>query len=158
MKTLVVGLGNPILGDDGVGWKVAENVRSLISSYAEVDVDCLSLGGISLMERLIGYERAILIDAFASDDEPGSVRVLELDSVPDYSAFHITSAHDTSLQNALKLGRGIGAVLPEEIMVVGIATSHIYDFSEELSPSVEAAIPRATQMVIDLVTQKITVH
>jgi hydrogenase maturation protease len=158
VKTLVVGLGNPILGDDGVGWRVAEHVKSQISSYAEVDVDCLSLGGISLMEHLIGYERAILIDAFACDEEPGSIRVSELDSVPDYSAFHITSAHDTSLQNALKLGRGIGAVLPDEIIVVGIATSHVYDFSEELSPAVAAAISRVTQIVVDLVTQKITVH
>ena len=158
MKTLVVGLGNPILGDDGVGWKVAENVKSLISSCAEVDVDCLSLGGISLMERLIGYGRAILIDAFASDDEPGSIRVFELDSVPDYSAFHITSAHDTSLQNALKLGRGIGAVLPDEIIVVGIATSHVYDFSDELSSPVAAAVPGASAIVAELVMQKITVH
>ena len=158
MKTLVVGLGNPILGDDGVGWRVAEKVKNQISRSAEVDVDCLSLGGISLMEHLIGYERAILVDAFASDSEPGLIRVSELAAIPDYSAFHIASAHDTSLQNALKLGRGIGAVLPEEIIVVGIATSHVYDFSEELSSPVAAAVPRASAIVADLVMQKITVH
>ena len=158
MKTLVVGLGNPILGDDGVGWRVAENVRAHIGPYAEVDVDCLSLGGISLMEHLIGYERAILIDALVSDEKPGSISVSALDSIPDYSAFHIASAHDTSLQNAMKLGRGLGVALPEEVIVVGIAASHVYDFSEELSPPVAAAIPKATQMVVDLVMQKITLH
>ena len=47
MKTLVVGLGNPILGDDGVGWKVAEEVKKQLSSDSLVDVNCLSLGGIS---------------------------------------------------------------------------------------------------------------
>jgi hydrogenase maturation protease len=158
MKTLVVGIGNPILGDDGVGWVVAEEVKKLLPPDSSVDVDCLSLGGISLMERLIGYERAILIDALESDEKPGSIRVSELDSVPDYSAFHISSAHDTSLQNAMKLGRGLGVELPEEVIVVGIAAGHVYDFSEELSPPVEAAIPKATQIVVDLVTQKITVH
>jgi len=158
MKTLVVGLGNPILGDDGVGWRVAESVKAHIGPYAGIDVDCLSLGGISLMEHLIGYERAILIDALVSDEKPGSISVSALDSIPDYSAFHIASAHDTSLQNAMKLGRGLGVALPEEVIVVGIAAGHVYDFSEELSPPVAAAIPKATQMVLDLVTQKITVQ
>ena len=158
MKTLVVGLGNPILGDDGVGWRVAESVRAHLNPYAGVEADCLSLGGITLMEHLIGYERAILIDASVSDEEPGSISVSELDSIPDYSAFHISSAHDTSLQNAMKLGRGLGVALPEEVIVVGIAASHVYDFSEELSPPVAAAIPKATNIVVDLLRQNIIFH
>ncbi len=164
MKTIVVGLGNPILGDDGVGWKVAEEVRKRLPSSpipsslekeergkrVEVDVEFLSLGGISLMEHLIGYERAILIDALASDREPGSVIVAKLSEMPDYSTFHITSAHDTSLQNALKLGKAMGAKLPEEVVVVGIATNRVYDFSEELSPPVGIAVPGAVKIVLDL--------
>jgi hydrogenase maturation protease len=164
MKTIIVGLGNPILGDDGVGWKVAEEVKkqlplSPIPSPSEkkdrgkgirVDVEFLSLGGISLMEHLIGYERAILIDAIASDQEPGSVIVSELSELPDTSAFHTTSAHDTSLQNALKLGKTMGADLPEQVTVVGIATNHIYDFGEELSLPVARAVSKATQIVIEL--------
>ncbi|MBN2118388.1 MAG: hydrogenase maturation protease [Anaerolineales bacterium] len=162
MKTLVVGLGNPILGDDGVGWKIAEEVKKLLPSPPAplpegegslVDVDFLSLGGISLMEHLIGYERAILIDAIASDQEPGSVIVTKLSELPDYSALHTTSAHDTSLQNALKLGKGLGANLPEELVVVGIATNRVYDFSEELSVPVAKAVPEAAKTVLDLLRQ-----
>jgi hydrogenase maturation protease len=167
MKTLVVGLGNPILGDDGVGWKVAEQVKKQLSAPSprlrrpspiggwagvegEVAVEFLSLGGISLMEHLIGYERAILIDALISDQEIGSVIVSRLSELPDYSAFHISSPHDTSLQNALKLGRSMGAKLPEDVIVVGVATDHIYDFSENLSPPVAEAVPRALEIVMDL--------
>jgi Ni,Fe-hydrogenase maturation factor len=82
MKTLVIGLGNPILGDDGVGWKVAEEVRKQMSpspigrgvrGEGEVDVDFLSLGGISLMEHL--WLRACDLIARLSDQEPGSVVV-----------------------------------------------------------------------------------
>ena len=160
MKTLVVGLGNPILGDDGVGWKIAEEVKKQLSpsplgreGEGEVDVDFLSLGGISLMEHLIGYERAILIDAIASDQEPGSVIVTKLSELPDYSALHTTSAHDTSLQNALKLGKGMGAKVPEELVVVGIATNRVYDFSEELSVPVAKAVPEAAKTVLDLLRQ-----
>jgi hydrogenase maturation protease len=150
MKTIVIGLGNPILGDDGIGWKVAEEVKRQLAPDSPVDIEFLSLGGISLMEYLIGYERAILIDAVTSDQETGSVIVSKLNGMPDYSAFHITSAHDTSLQNALKLGREMGAKLPEDVIIVGIATEHIYDFSEKLSPLVSVSIPKAIKIVINL--------
>jgi hydrogenase maturation protease len=150
MKTTVIGLGNPIFGDDGAGWKVAEEVKQQLAPDSPVDVEFLSLGGISLMEHLIGYERAILIDAVTSDQETGSIIVSNLNEMPDYSAFHIASAHDTSLQNALMLGKSMGVSLPRAIIVVGIATAHIYDFSEELSPTVTRAIPKATEIVINL--------
>ena len=161
MKTIVIGLGNPILGDDGVGWKVAEEVRQQLTSSSSpflkgkstrVDLEFLSLGGISLMERLIGYDRAILVDAVTSDREIGSVIVSDLNKMPDYSAFHIASAHDTSLQNALKLGKSMGARLPKEVIIVGIATDHIYDFGESLSPAVALAVPKATKVVMNLLS------
>ena len=164
MKTLVVGLGNPILGDDGVGWKVAEKIEQQLTSPptpllkgegSQVDVNCLSLGGISLMEHLIGYDRAILIDAFASDEDLGSIHVMTLKDLPNYSAFHTSSAHDTSLQNAIEMGMSLGAHLPEDIMVVGIATQRIYDFSEALSPPVAAAMPQAMKIVLDLLKQNV---
>ena len=157
MKTLVVGLGNPILGDDGVGWRVAEEVkRQLTPPSQDVDVVCVSLGGISLMEHLIGYERAILIDAFALDEPIGSILVLKLSDLPNYSAFHTTSTHDTSLQNAIELGKSMGAQLPEDVMVVGIATRHVYDFSEELSPPVADAVLQAVHIVLNFLKQKMS--
>jgi hydrogenase maturation protease len=158
MKTLVVGLGNPILGDDGVGWVVAEEVRKQIPPGLPVDVDCLSLGGISLMERLMGYERAILIDAFISEEKDGTIIVSKLGELPNYSAFHLTSAHDMSLQNAMEMGRRLGASLPESVMVVGVSASHVYDFSEELSPPVRDAVPKTTAIVVELLTQNIIIH
>jgi len=154
-KMLVVGLGNPILSDDGVGWKVAEEVKKKLPPDSPVDVDCLSLGGISLMEHLIDYDHAILIDAFALDEPTGSILVLKLDDLPHYSAFHTTSTHDTSLQNAIELGKSMGAKLPEDITVVGIATKHVYDFSEVLSPPVAEAVPQAVKFVLDLLGEKV---
>lgn len=150
MKTLLIGLGNPILGDDGAGWRVVENVKKDLDADSEVSVACLSLGGISLMEHMIGFQRAILVDAFISEENIGSVFVYRLDEIPNYSAFHVSSAHDMTLQSAIELGKWMGAVLPTEITVVGIATRRIVDFGEELSPPVEQAIPRATEIVLDL--------
>ncbi len=156
MKTLVVGLGNPILGDDGVGWKVAEEVKNKLPADFRVDVECLSLGGISLMEHMIGYPRAILVDSFALDEPIGSILMLKLEDMPNYSAYHTTSAHDTSLQNAIAMGKALGAKLPEEVMVVGIATKRIHEFGMELSPPVAEAVPLAAKFVLELLEEKAT--
>jgi hydrogenase maturation protease len=153
MKTLVIGLGNPILGDDGVGWKIAEEVRKRLPKDTAVDVICLSTGGISLMEHLIGYDHVILVDAFATDAPDGSISVLKLSQLPNYSAFHTTSIHDTSLQDAMELGRTMGACLPEDVTVVGVATRHVFDFSEALSPPVERVVPCVVKIVHDLLKE-----
>lgn len=157
MKKIIVGLGNPVLGDDGVGWKVAAEVKNRIDSLAlssgeksQLDVGFLSLGGISLMENLIGYDQAILIDAVTSQAGNGSVNVFELDELPDVSSFHLASAHDMSLQTALKVGKAMGAKLPERVTIVGIAIVPAHEFSEELSLPVSQAVSKAAQIVIEL--------
>ena len=153
--TIVVGLGNPILGDDGIGWHVADGVKAQLLQYPlpgqDVKVECLSLGGLSLMEHLVGYDRAILVDAIDTGVNPqGSVHSFPLEALPDQSGGHLTAAHDTTLQTALSLGRSMGAHLPDEIIIVGIESPNVYDFSEDLSPAVAAALPIAQNTVLEL--------
>lgn len=161
---LVIGLGNPILGDDGVGWVVARQVQTqwleartngkTLNSSVEIEFDLLSLGGLSLMERLVGYRRAIIIDAISTGRHPvGTVHHLELHELPERAASHLSAAHDTSLQTALSVGRSLGAVLPDQITVVGIEADVTYEFSEQLSPPVAAAVPQAVQTVLNLLQQ-----
>jgi hydrogenase maturation protease len=169
MKTLVVGLGNPILGDDGVGWRIAEEVARRLPSLSQeeprvrgaahgpgmaVDVACVSLGGLNLMECLIDYERAILIDSIGTGQHPiGAVYHFRLDDLYDPTSGHTTAAHDVSLMTAIQIGRSMGAVLPDRIEVVAIESPYIYDFSEELTPPVAAAVPQAVELVVDLLKQ-----
>ena len=158
MKTLIVGLGNPILGDDGVGWKVAAEVERLLPSPPRgegqgmrVDVDCVSLGGLSLMEHLIGYQHAIVIDAIGTGQHPiGTAYHFRLDDLYDPTSGHTTAVHDVSLITALKMGRSMGAALPDRIDVVAIESPYVYDFTEELTPPVAAAVPQAVELVMDL--------
>ncbi len=164
MKTLIIGLGNPILGDDGVGWVVAELVNKLLNegtkateASSKVEVDFVSLGGLSLMERLTDADRAILIDSIFTGQKPiGTVWMFSLDSLPDLSAGHSASAHDTSLKNALKVGREMNVPLPEDrnVIVVAIEAKSVYDFSQELSPPVAEAVPQAVRMVLGLLSDQ----
>jgi hydrogenase maturation protease len=157
-RALVIGLGNPMLGDGGVGWKVVEEVKKRLPPDLPVDVDCLSLGGISLMEHLIGYCCTILIDSFPLEEPLGSILILKLGDLPNYSAFHTTGTHNISLQTAIEMGRSMGAQLPDDVTVIGIATKHVVDFSKALSPPVAEAVPQAANFVLDLLGEKLKVH
>ncbi|MER3543019.1 MAG: hypothetical protein C4311_00060 [Chloroflexota bacterium] len=189
-KTLVIGLGNPLLGDDGVGWHVAEGVRqaligasrpieddgrttdeplpslpspirggegegSVPRSPSSVEVDCYVGGGLSLMERLVGYDRAIVIDAINLGQGPvGHVTCFPLEALPHPSVGHLTSAHETNLWTALQVGRTMGAHLPTQVMVVAVESPYVYEFSDKLTPPVAAAVPQAVQKVLELLRQE----
>jgi hydrogenase maturation protease len=158
MKTLILGLGNPLLGDDGVGWRVAdeiqrqlENPKSKIENSQSLEVDCLAGGGLSLMERLVGYDRVILADAMSTGQAPpGRVSDCDLEELPDPAAGHVSSAHDTSLKTALQLGRKLGLPLPDKVLVVAIESRRVDEFSEELTPAVAEAVREAVQRIIDI--------
>lgn len=154
-STIIIGLGNPILGDDGVGWEVVQNLQNHFGDTASLEFDYYSLGGISLMEKLTGYQKVILIDAFHSGKYPqGKVVSFPLTELPDLSSGHLSSAHDTSLRNALNLGRDLGINLPkdENIIVIAIESKNVYDFSEELSPMVANAVPEAVNLAMELIS------
>ena len=155
-KTLVLGLGNPILGDDGVGWRVAEAVQTRLGTlHAAVEVDFASLGGLSLMERMLGYERVILVDCLQTGEAPvGTVQSMPLAELANPSAGYSASAHDTSLITALAAAKTMGAEIPTDVDVVTIEARNTYDFSEQLSPEIAAAVPVATQEVLRLLGLK----
>ncbi len=149
MKTLVLGLGNPILTDDGVGIHVvravAERCRWANVTFAEA-----SVGGLRLLDTIAGYERLVLVDATQTPDgQPGEVYRLGLDDVS--ASLHSGSTHDLSLSDALALGRGMGMNLPDDqhIVIIAIQAQDVLTFGETCTPQVQAAVPRAVQMVLE---------
>ena len=147
-----------MLGDDGVGWRVADEVEALVRAarlagrpMPEIDIERLGVGGLRLMECLTGYEAAILVDAAEFPDRPiGEVRSCCFDDLADFAAGHLDSAHDASLRTALALGRRLGATLPTSIQAVTVQAHRTDEFSEELSPEVSAAVPVAAEAVVEL--------
>ncbi len=145
-ETLVIGLGNPILGDDGVGWRVIDELDRLDGEDASLQQACV--GGVSLMELLVGYRRAIIVDAIIDPEEaPGSVWCKPLSEVETRVASHLDSTHDAPLPAAIEAGLAMGADLPADIDVVGIVIERGDVFGEELSDAVAAAVPRAATEV-----------
>jgi hydrogenase maturation protease len=149
MKTLVLGLGNPLVSDDSVGLRVAAELRARLAGRPDVEVDEDYCGGLRLMERMIGYDRAIIVDAIRSGAPPGTIHHLTPGDIPTRRSL---SAHDVSLPTALELGRRAEVRLPADgqIDLVGIEVDDILTFSESCTPAVQAAVTPAVQYVIEI--------
>jgi hydrogenase maturation protease len=154
MRTLVIGLGNPILTDDGVGVKVAYAVEEALAGKLpeEVVITEASAGGLRLMEAMVGFDKVILIDAIIlpKDNKPGRIHQMTIDDLRVMSPTqHSASAHDTSLVTALDMGKRMELDLPEEIHIYAVEVENIIDFSEEPTPAVADAIPIVTTAVLE---------
>jgi hydrogenase maturation protease len=138
-KTLIVGLGNPILADDGVGVHV---VRALAAYSLPA--------GVVLTEACVGGLR-LLVDAIQMPDgQPGDIFSLRPDALQ--SSLHSGSAHDLSLSDALRLGRELGMAIPGDtaIWIVALQVADVRTLNEELTPAVQAAIPTAVEAILSL--------
>jgi len=155
MRTLIIGLGNPILTDDGVGVKVARMLEEKINleNHPGLEITEASAGGLRLMEAILDYDRVILIDAYYLKPEtsvPGRIHHLTLEDLRSVSPTqHSTSAHDTSLVTALDAARQLGYKIPAEIYIYAVEVENILDFSETPTPAVAAAIPIVTDQILE---------
>jgi hydrogenase maturation protease len=153
MKTLVLGLGNPLLRDDSIGLRVAQELRGQLDGNPDIEVSEDYWGGLRLMERMIGFDRAIIIDAIFADSEPGTIHLLSPDDIPTQRS---ASAHDVNLPTALEFGRRAGAQLPpaSEITLIGIEPADVQTFDESLTPELERALPHAVEAVLSEMKRK----
>lgn len=161
MKTLIIGLGNPFLTDDGIGVKVANAIEKELEpgSQKDITIEEASVGGLRLMEAMIGFDRVILIDAIITQNgnKPGTINRMTLDDLNLISPTqHSACAHDTTLVTALEMGKRLGLDLPSEIIIYAIEVSNVMDFSEQPTPAVTMAIPHVVSAVIrEIQTQKV---
>jgi len=147
MKTLVLGLGNPILSDDGVGIQVAHEVADQLSN-PQVAVAETSAAGLSLLDCLVGYDNVIIIDAIQT--EKGEAGQIYRMGAEDFSLTkHFSSPHQINLATALELGKMLNLEMPRQITVFAVEAKDITSFSEKCTPEVERAIPEVVKMVLE---------
>jgi len=148
MKTLILGLGNPLVTDDSVGLRVVEQLRPLLADRPDVEVSEDYWGGLRLMERMIGFDRAIVVDAICTGAPPGTIHRLTAEGIATQRS---ASAHDVNLATALEFGRQAGAHVPHNrnVRLVGVEARDILTFGERCTPEVQAAVPRAVEAVLE---------
>ncbi len=147
MKTLMLGMGNTILCDDGVGIYVVQEAAKRCQRD-DVDFADASVGGMRLLDIIAGYDRIIMVDAIkTTDGKPGDVYRLCPGDLP---TLHSGSTHDLSLTGALALGRGMGMQLPadKDFVIIAVEVEEVWTFGEECTPAVAEAIPRVVEAVL----------
>ena len=147
MKTIILGIGNQILGDDGVGIHVANEIKKHVEN-PDITVDEAITGGMNLLDLLLGYEKAILIDAVKSNDgSHGEVRRITLG---DFNTMHSCNPHDVSLIEAIEMAKKMGETrIPKDIVIIGVMMKNIpCEFGEELSKEIAATVPEAVNLAL----------
>ncbi len=143
---LILGLGNPLQGDAGIGCAVAEE---LLRRPLPDDVECMDGGtpGIGLVNLIQGRRRVILVDAAKMGRAPGEMLRLTTREIENDQAQQSVSLHSAGVSDALALARALHIELPE-IVCLGIEPL-IVDWQPNLSAPVRAAVPQAVEAVLN---------
>jgi hydrogenase maturation protease len=139
-------MGNPLLCDDGVGLRVAAELKDRVEQ-PEITVMETGVAGLSLLDLLVGYERAIIIDAIQTVGGKAG-QIYRLDPKAFDTALHTASAHGIDFTTALEFGKKLGLPLPQQIIIFAIEASDVSTFNEECTPEVQKAIPTCVEMVL----------
>jgi len=147
MKTIVLGVGNVLMGDEGVGVLVA---RRLTEAGVPPGVDVVDggTGGFHLLEYFQDYERVVLVDATLDGQAPGSVSVIRPRFSSDYPP--TLSAHDIGLKDLLDAVYLLGH--SPEVVLFAISVARLDEVTLEVSPAVAESVPRVAQQVLDYLT------
>lgn len=146
-KNIVVGLGNPILKDDGVGIFAARIIQELLSEDDGIEVAEASLAGFNLLDLIVGYEKAIIIDSIQTKDgKIGDIYEFTPDAIKH--TVRLASIHDMNLVTALEFGKMMKMEIPHTVNIYAVEVADNATFGEGLCEEVEAALPEVVEKVI----------
>jgi len=149
MRTLVLGIGNPIMGDDGVGFHIAQELAKEIKNE-NIDVKDTGADGLNLLELITGYDSVIIIDAIMTEDgEVGEIYRLKPEDFVK-TVHPTTSPHNVNLATVIEIGRRyLEGQMPSKIVVFAVNIQEVTEFTEEMTERVKKAIPRVMSLILE---------
>ena len=140
-------MGNPILTDDGVGFHVAKQLKTILDDQ-QVTVTDEDISGLNLLEMLIDYDKVVIIDAIQT---PGGTagHIYRLEPASFNYSLHSSSPHDVNLVTALEFGRQLKIPLPQDIIIYAIEVEDVKTFSEKCTTEVQQVISQCVDMVVE---------
>jgi hydrogenase maturation protease len=151
VNTRIIGLGNSILTDDGVGIYTVREIarRSAAAGFGkQVDVVESEVGGFDLMELMAGWKRVILVDSIQfAWLKSGTVIRIDPDDL--YTSLRLRSVHDVDLPTVLQLGHRLGLAMPKSLTIFGIQVEDMYTISECLTQTAELGMKKAVGLILE---------
>jgi hydrogenase maturation protease len=145
MKTLVLGLGNPILSDDAVGIRIAEGLKEKTSMQ---DVISTSEAGIALLDYAAGYDKLVIIDSVMTEaGKPGELYKLELEDLKP--GMGLPSSHGLDIATAFNLGEKLGYPVPRQVTIYAVEIADNTTLGERCTQEVEERIPFIVRQIVE---------
>jgi hydrogenase maturation protease len=144
-KTLILGIGNPILSDDRVGIEVGRRVAEVLGEDG-VEFMEASAGGLALLDAVCGYDKAVIIDAIQTGSAAGTVHAFPSDCF--VASMRLATVHGMDFLTALETGRKLGMKIPGDIRIYAIEINDPFTFSEQMTPEVEKAVPGIVSQIL----------
>ena len=141
----IIGLGNELLSDDGVGIKVVRELKKRLSPD-DVQFEELAVGGLELLDYVSGCEECIIIDAVVTGRHPPGTAYRFVQTA-DREVVSLRSSHQVDLAQVLSLAALMGADLPRTLTVYGIEADDVTTFRETCTADVSRAIPLVVERV-----------
>jgi hydrogenase maturation protease len=150
-RILILGLGNEILSDDGIGPRLVKDLARKIRRK-DIEFETASCGGLDIMEYIHGYSKVIFIDAIRTlNGDPGDVFYFNPSDFRETS--NLSSLHDVNFITALHLGNILDLDLPSDLHIIAIEIIEDREFSDRLTPALENIYPEILKKVISFIRQ-----
>ncbi len=140
--TVVIGLGNPLLSDEGIGVCLAEQLSQRQSEFPLVDFVDAGSAGLNLLHLIANRKKAVIIDCAKMGTQPGTIRRFTPDDVQSVKKLNQYSLHEADILQVVKLSQQLGEC-PREIAFFGIEPESLQpgrELSESLSAKINAFI------------------
>jgi hydrogenase maturation protease len=142
LRKSVIGIGNLLRADDGVGIHV---VRLLEEKMPEVETVDLSTANIDLLDHIRGREKVVIVDAMRSGADPGTILRLVPEELVETD---FSQSHGLNFPAILQLGRRLyPEEMPEKIVILVVEAEDTESFSSELTPEVRSSLPELIEKI-----------
>jgi len=150
MKTLILGIGNLLWADEGFGIRCVETMDALYEFDDSVELMDGGTQGIYLVHHVQDADNLIVFDAIDYGLEPGEVKVIRDDKVPNFMGSKKVSLHQTGFQEVLSTAKLMESY-PKNIVLIGVQPELIEDFGGSLTPKVEGQLENCIEMAVEIV-------
>ena len=143
---MVLGIGSPLICDDGVGFKVVDEIAAM--NIPDLDVDQQSVSGLDLIEIMMDYRKVVVVDAIVTEKYPaGTVMLLQPEDFKN--ALHGTNPHEVNIHMAIELGMRLSPErMPTDIQFVAVEVNDVWTVTDVMTEDVEKAVPAVVQAVL----------
>ena len=146
-KTLILGLGNELRGDDAVGMRVVRRLRRSLPDRDDLAFQEASVAGLAILDVVCGYQNLIVVDAIETEGgEPGQIYRLSEDALPGKTSGW--SLHGLGLSTVLELGRRCGCRVPENVVIYAVEVENTETWRRGCTHRVQRAIPIVVQRIL----------